>query len=320
MLQFTNDYGFPDGIIHFGTWVCPYQRTTPRSPEVTVYRPGRVTLTDANAGRLVPGRPIVADISGSPWKFHMGSPVYHWQLNDGLRLFTTPGERMRVVVHAAYLTDDKAQNDLGVQKYLFAGDVGWYPPTPTSVQLGKHGGLYFLPVGMTGSTYQFRPCPLQPFAVAVHEDRDIPMVLRRGQGGTVYAAKVDNMIAYPPWGGPPTDTMLEVDGSITDFDFSPDYKKLVVAVAHETQEPHPEYADFKGAGPSGRYHRNHVKHKSSVYVFDFAWPTVKFVKQLLFPARFVSFSPDGLTAAVLGASREYWNAKEDTLTIFDIEE
>lgn len=315
MRQFTGDYGDHRGIIHYGDWVCLYESSADVTGEYRREhaRPGYVLVDGSRGGRvsrplrtprrLTPTGSSVAEIGAATYRVRLRS-TQRWTVASVL------SGRTRTHSSVVYAIDVNKQRTLATSGYVYT--------SPTFIQRGVRGGWHY--------HVKARPGPdgdQLPFASQGRFGRRSDVVVRLnharvgfGPGGVLYALDGGtgghSLVASYPWGGMSITVGVPVRPdvqAVTDFEFSPDGRRLVLATA-VSGRPRPEHE---------RTHLGANYLSRAVDLYDVNWPVVSHVARMLFPARYVSFSPDGMTVAALGPSGNSPYSADDTLTVFDME-
>lgn len=323
MRQFRDHYVKPFGLVHMGAWVCTYfPHRVDNAPDMPgngayVYRPSRIALDGPKAGKPVLGKYDPMGTASQP-RLTVGGKVYY-SVNNGFantRYHVAPADRCRIVgIGLRKANLQKPDGRIWVVDTETSETERYGTATPMHASVGVRGGFYCTPLGCDPAnvryTYdevkvQIKPVDRQPViakgegdaggmtAMVTREDQSLEFVRCPGRNQT-YASWHYDFITVPP------------STYASDFDFSPDRSVMALAV-------------YELYGPS-RLHLYRLGKKTSEQI-----DANSFIldRVLDVPARLVSFSPDGLTLACLGADyKPSWPLPlagyDTTLTLIDLE-
>lgn len=310
--KLARDITAPDGIIHTGKDVLFYSRYDPQG--YVTHRPHTYKVgTVGSTGRVNWSLPLRHKPMDTVMR--VGNPYAIMERGGAHRYLVDLGPRMRM--------------DHG----LSVG-IGWWPdakpkwtvrtnitePYVADVRRGVRGGHYICPdtrpAPILRGGDQFEPRVYHSRALLVDEPHD-RVIVRRGADGELYAinhrvlTSTYNFFRFPAgclpgregyaiWGGC---SLPGVEGyeELLDFDVSPDGRTLAVAIIVRDQQA---------------YHRQLWLYETTVHdsPVDLTLRT-----KYQWPCQFVSFSPDGLTLAMVGNDNWLRCGHMEALTIVDVE-
>lgn len=307
------------GIVHMGSWICAYSWYSSHKSGLYVltYRPTRIPLSGKYAGQPLGAQlasqalvdasdngnlPLdyktrVLDLGGKVYRSHDAAPA---------RYFSRVPDRFRVVADTVTrsVTSLRGKKKRKVLEWLAGDHPTNVVTSPSAVFMGRGGGLSFYPVGVkhvggdwTPGRYEYQRLLSLPALPRVTD----PSGIIRGMpdslvGSFAIGYGEHEFREYFPNSAKPITRGLELndDAIVWDFDYSPDRSRMVASV--------------------------HLYDESSELRIYAIKPTgFEFLRSLDIPAGYVSFSPDGLTAATFGTDDTSAYALDDTLTVVDID-
>lgn len=358
MIQFRSEtFGWPIGLLNMGDWACLIGTYTPGNDSiVTVFSPASVALHGAKAGRAVKAVMSVKRVEGEGEE--AASPEYLFRLG-GKRYFCGGGRSTRPdvldFVEEAFrqqTLDTIVQSRPALRCSAVAPVIRYYESVgwlcggalagSSVIYRGKRGGLHFQPALDDLGTGLFSVRALE--RTLKPEVHDLP--LYNGFGRFICCVAADGRFYHTAALAKAQDERLHhlcelrPDGTvravlirigqdnerrrqITDIDVSADGTRLFCAVRVFSNEPKQGSCPVI-AGELAPQHDHHYRCLTYLQVFQIDWDASETdphgpVATYDWPAIWVSLAADETTVAVLGPSHEWWEAKEDTLTVFDLD-
>ncbi len=309
----------PIGIVNHGPGgVMFYDQYTPMAGAAsTGYRFGYVKnafATGVVKSRVAWGEPI-RGVGLRPGDLLFGGPLLYNNKWGCFPYIVVPFHRIRFEsVHQVGLAKFKTHGT------LWAIRTGCWQGEATYLRVGKRGGCYFTVdehgtprVGVRARWEMELFSPMRTYESA-------PSVMaKHGQNFRLYVyefnekSSLHNLVVCG-FGNDITGGTLSGLGRhevVRDIDVSPDGRTLVAAVAvQEGWDVDQTHTDGKGP----------PRYTSYAKVFDISdMANIELKQTYQFPASRVSYAPDGLTVAVLGASGPNYHSHLNTLTQFDVE-
>lgn len=310
----------PDGIIHTGKDVLFYSRYSPVVYRNTLdtYKVGAVGST----GRVNWSLPLIHKPADAVMR--VGNPYAIMERGGPFRYLVTLGPRMRMDhgLSVGMVTDPATPT-----KWVVRTNVT--EPYVADVRRGPRGAYYVwpdtyypAPILRGGDQDDFRVYHSRVLLVDEPHDR---VIVRRGADGELYAinhrvlANEYNFFRFPEgclpgrkgyaiWGGCP---LPGVEGyeELLDFDVSPDGRTLAVAIIVNNKT---------GGGAREGY-----GYARQLWMYDLSahdTPVDATLRtQYEWPCQYVSYSPDGLTLAMVGNNNWLRCGHMETLTVVDVD-
>lgn len=304
----------PDGIIHTDKAVLLYSRYNPEAypNRPHTYKVGPVGRT----GRINWSRPLALNLGGA---FEVGNRYAIMERGGSHRYLVTLGPRMRM------------DHGLSIGVGAFPDGPRWVvrthftQPYPVSVYFGPRGGYGISPD--TGEAPILRGGDLDPprlytSRVLLCDDPTDRVTVRRGADGELYALNhsvlggtycffrfpvgcLPGREGYAIWGGCSLPGVAGYE-EILDFDVSPDGRTLAVALIVKTDD----------AGDRRVYRRQLWLYETTPHDTRLG---LTLRTKYEWPCQFVSYSPDGLTLALVGNDNWLRAGYMETLTVVDID-
>lgn len=314
------------GVVNHGDEVVVYDAYYPKSgPIDCTYKVGRVSPRGKVAWSGAPRR---GETSG--WRV---GHVYEHLDQYAYPYLVTVGDRMRLGdgsgVAVSYA--DRTRPAWAI----VSRNKG---PYPADVGRGPRGGYFvrpdYAPLALLRRT-SFDPEPLYEVRMTLLSGPPDRVIVRRGADGELYVFQgvplmgTFNFFSFPRaavgraegdgWGG----CHLSMTGyeDVLDFDVSPCGTKLAVAcISRVPYDLEAGLADKFSADALASLMEHNPKYGRLLRMYAIHSPTdVRPVADYVWPCHYVSFSPDGLTLAMLGNDKSLRGYPLDTLTIVDVD-